>query len=80
MKKRIITGLVALTSMVSSAAAQDIYRTAANVPDGTTQQWNTDASIRPGDILPAVGLGVRAVLPHGVEGRLPSHRHRTRLQ
>lgn len=32
MKKRIITGLVALTSMVSSAAAQDIYRTAANVP------------------------------------------------
>lgn len=32
MKKRIITGLVALTSMVSSAAAQDIHRTAANVP------------------------------------------------
>lgn len=28
MKKRIITGLVALTSMVSSAAAQDIHRTA----------------------------------------------------
>ena len=48
MKKRIITGLVALTSMVSSAAAQDIYRTAANVP---MVQLNN------GILMPQFGLG-----------------------
>lgn len=48
MKKRIITGLVALTSMVSSAAAQDIYRTAANVP---MVQLNN------GILMPKFGLG-----------------------
>lgn len=48
MKKRIITGLVALTSMVSSAAAQDIYRTAANVP---MVQLNN------GVLMPQFGLG-----------------------
>lgn len=48
MKKRIITGLVALTSMVSSAATQDIYRTAANVP---MVQLNN------GILMPQFGLG-----------------------
>lgn len=48
MKKRIITGLVALTSMVSSAAAQDIHRTAANVP---MVQLNN------GILMPQFGLG-----------------------
>lgn len=48
MKKRIITGLVALTSMVSSAAAQDIYRTAVNVP---MVQLNN------GILMPQFGLG-----------------------
>ncbi len=48
MKKRIITGLVALTSMVSSAAAQDIHRTAANVP--MVQPNN-------GILMPQFGLG-----------------------
>lgn len=48
MKKRIITGLVALTSMVSSAAAQDIYRTTANVP---MVQLNN------GILMPKFGLG-----------------------
>ena len=48
MKKRIITGLAALTSMVSSAAAQDIYRTAANVP---MVQLNN------GILMPQFGLG-----------------------
>lgn len=48
MKKKIITGLVALTSMVSSAAAQDIYRTAANVP---MVQLNN------GILMPQFGLG-----------------------
>lgn len=48
MKKRIITGLVAQTSMVSSAAAQDIYRTAANVP---MVQLNN------GILMPQFGLG-----------------------
>lgn len=48
MKKRIITGLAALTSMVSSAAAQDIYRTATNVP---MVQLNN------GILMPQFGLG-----------------------
>lgn len=48
MKKRIITGLVALTSMVSSAATQDIHRTAANVP---MVQLNN------GILMPQFGLG-----------------------
>lgn len=48
MKKRIITGLVALTSMVSSAAAQDIYRTAANVPM---------VKLNNGVLMPQFGLG-----------------------
>lgn len=48
MKKRIITGLAALTSMVSSAAAQDIHRTAANVP---MVQLNN------GILMPQFGLG-----------------------
>ena len=48
MKKRIITGLVALTSMVSSAAAQDIYRTAANVPM---------VKLNNGILMPQFGLG-----------------------
>lgn len=48
MKKRIITGLAALTSMVSSAAAQDIYRTAANVPM---------VKLNNGILMPQFGLG-----------------------
>ena len=49
MKKRIITGLMVLASMISSTSfAQDIYKTAANVP---MVQLNN------GILMPQFGLG-----------------------
>ena len=49
MKKRILTGLVVLVSMIGSTAfAQDIYKTAANVP---MIQLNN------GILMPQFGLG-----------------------
>ena len=49
MKKRILTGLVALASMLCSTSfAQDIYKTAANVP---MVQLNN------GILMPQFGLG-----------------------
>ena len=43
--------------------------------DGTTEQWNPDASIRTGDISPALRFGMRAIMSNSLESRLPPYRH-----